>query len=103
MLKLNNAQVIDQLKNERITIYYFYTPLCGTCKLATTMLTVVSELLPHAPIVSCNINIMPDIAQKFKITSVPCLLIMKKENILEEVYSFKTTQYIYQLVKKYVD
>lgn len=32
-----------------VYLLYLYTPFCGTCQLASKMLTVVEEMLPALP------------------------------------------------------
>jgi thioredoxin 1 len=69
-------------------VVFVHTPLCGTCLAARRMLTVAKEIVPEVPILSANVNMMPDIAQKFQIESVPCLLIKHKDGSWNKHYRF---------------
>jgi thioredoxin 1 len=78
-------------------VIYFYTPLCGTCKLAKRMLDIVETAIPELNIQSCNINTASEIAEKYSIESVPCLIVFKDGEIKEKIYAFQSVDYIYRL------
>jgi thioredoxin 1 len=67
---------------------FIHTPLCGTCLAARRMLTVAIELVPDFPILSANVNVMPEMAQQFQIESVPCLLVKRKDGSWNKHYRF---------------
>jgi thioredoxin 1 len=67
---------------------FVHTPLCGTCLAARKMLMVATEIVPDLPILSANLNIMPDLAQRFQIESVPCLLIKHEDGSWNKHYRF---------------
>ncbi|MBW5448172.1 thioredoxin [Cohnella sp. CFH 77786] len=65
-----------------------HTPLCGTCKAARRMMEVVQAMMPELPLAAANLNIMPDLAQTFRIESVPCLLIKRPDGGVRKHYRF---------------
>ena len=65
---------------------YFYTPLCGTCKVTERMLQVVLAIHPELPIVKSNANFCPQLAQSWKIASVPCLVSMAGHQLQSKKY-----------------
>lgn len=67
---------------------FVHTPLCGTCLAVRRMLTVAMEIVPEVQMMSANINVMPDLAQKFQIESVPCLLVKRKNGSWTKQYRF---------------
>ena len=86
---------------ERLTIVFVYTPLCGTCKLAESMLRIVESSLEPLPLYSLNINHSPTFAQQWKIQSVPCLLVFQKGLGVERIYAFGSIGFLYNKVKPY--
>ena len=79
--------------------YSFYTPLCGTCKLAQKMCTVAMEALPGTTVYSCNVRRFPNQVQAWKIESVPCLVIAQGSEALHKVYAFESVDKVYHLLK----
>ncbi|MGF7047508.1 thiol-disulfide isomerase/thioredoxin [Paenibacillus sp. DS2015] len=76
MKDLNQQELIIELSNTISPLaVFFYTPLCGTCKVARRMLEVAEQLLPPGIIMSADVNMMPQLVQLYQITSVPALLV----------------------------
>ena len=94
-------EFLMRLKRKERGVYFLYTPFCGTCQLAERMLHIVKELLPNLPFGKMNLNLAPDLAQQFKIESVPCLLIYDGGNITEKIYAFHSVSHLYERLKKY--
>ena len=90
----------QQIQTESLTAYYLYTPMCGTCAVASKMLDVVVQLLPELPIGKANLNFTGSLPHDLQIESVPCLVITKEGEITNKVYAFQSVPYLYELLKK---
>ncbi|WP_216829189.1 thioredoxin family protein [Alkalihalobacterium elongatum] len=103
MREISRHQLIQMLGSQvGVSFIYFYSPFCGTCKLATKMLGVIlSDLCPTLQINKCNINGVPDVAQSLKIKSVPLLLILKHGEIVEEIYAFRSIEHLNKILEQY--
>ena len=73
--------------------------MCGTCQVASKILTVSLELVPQLEVGKMNINFFPEVARQYEIESVPCLLIFNKGSLLNKIYAFQSVPYIYGLLK----
>ncbi|WP_246946120.1 thioredoxin family protein [Bacillus pinisoli] len=89
----------DQLKGTDRVALFLYTPLCGTCKVAERMLHVVENLVTEYPIRKINLNYFPDLAAKWEIQSVPCLLLFEKGEMTKRIYAFQSVDYLYRELK----
>ena len=78
---------------------YVYTPMCGTCQVASKILMVSLELVPQLMARKMNINFFPDLAKQYEIESVPCLLLFKNGQFQEKIYAFQSVPYIYSVLK----
>ncbi|MBP2240415.1 thioredoxin-like negative regulator of GroEL [Cytobacillus eiseniae] len=92
---------IENAQAEEISYLYLFTPLCGTCQVAGKMLSVITALTPDMHIGKADLNYMPDIAEKWGVESVPCLLIFKKGNLEEKLYAFHSVPYLLDKIKSY--
>lgn len=83
----------------RLAAYYLYTPMCGTCQVASKMLEIVTELMPDLTIGKANLNYVQEIAGLYEVESVPCLLITENGKLKEKIYAFQSVPYLYEKLK----
>ncbi|PLS02640.1 thioredoxin family protein [Neobacillus cucumis] len=101
MNEWNRTELADFLEVEGIGLLYFYTPLCGTCQVASRMLQIVEELV-DIPMGKMNLNFYPDMAENFAIESVPCLLMIKNGTVQETIYAFHSVPFLLEKIKSYL-
>ncbi len=102
MKEITSSELEEMLKGrDPLTIVFVHTPLCGTCKMARRMIDVIGSAFDSLSIHSLNINHAPSFAQKWKIESVPCLLLFQKGLGVERIYAFRSIEYLHGVLKPY--
>lgn len=86
------------LKESDTALYYLYTPMCGTCAVASKMMEVVSVMKPDMPIGKADLNYVQDLAMDYEIESVPCLLIQKDGIVKHKIYAFQSVPYLLEMI-----
>ncbi|OZS76985.1 hypothetical protein CF394_13620 [Tetzosporium hominis] len=87
-------------QERRYSLLYIYTPMCGTCQVASKMLSVCEQLIDEE-IPQINANYAPELMHEHQIESVPCLLIQKGEEPIEKIYAFQSVPYLLEKIKNY--
>jgi thioredoxin-like negative regulator of GroEL len=90
-----SAKELEKWGKEGSVAVFFYTPLCGTCKLGERMLQVITESNPDLPVKKVNLNYSPELAEKWEIQSVPCLLLLKNGEEQKKIFAFQSVGYLY--------
>lgn len=90
----------EQAKKAPLSAFYLYTPMCGTCAVASKMMDVVEQLVPTVPMGKANLNYIEQLAYDYGVESVPCLLITQHGQVQQKVYAFQSVPYLYELLKK---
>lgn len=90
------------LQGNNILFLYLYTPLCGTCQLAEKMLTVAAAHMSEYTFSKANLNYISDIAEKWEVESVPCLVIIIEGKVIDKVYAFHSVPHIVSKIKKII-
>ena len=90
----------EQQKEAPLSAFYLYTPMCGTCAVASKMMDVVEQLVPNVPLGKANLNYMEQLAYDYGIESVPCLVITEHGEVTQKVYAFQSVLHLYELLKK---
>jgi thioredoxin-like negative regulator of GroEL len=101
MADWNLDEVSSFLKNHSSGLIYFYTPLCGTCQVASRMLQVIENMV-DVKIGKVNLNFYPEMAKQFEVESVPCLLLIKDGDVIDQIYAFQSVPFLYEKVKTIV-
>ena len=79
---------------------YAYTPLCGTCQVAGKILDVAEELVRDVEIERVDLNYVKELAEKYHIESVPCLILLDAEKEVGKIYAFQSVPYIVERLRK---
>lgn len=90
----------EQLEQEHYLLY-IYTPFCGTCALAKSMLDKIESVHKQEIFYDMNASLHPKFMQDNEIESVPCLLIKDGNEIKEKIYAFKSIANIYSYLMGY--
>jgi len=77
----------------------FHTVFCGTCKLAERMLEIVQAAGTAVPIHKININYSPGLRDAWKISSVPCLVLLDGGRPVRFEYTMRSVDHLYGLLK----
>ena len=100
MKEWNEHEIDTHLSNADEFWLYLYTPMCGTCQIASKMMTVVAELMPSVIIGKSDLNYLPQKAIDWQIESVPCLLHVKKGIVVKKYYAFHSVPYLVEILSK---
>jgi thioredoxin 1 len=82
------------LKESPKAAFYLYTPMCGTCAVASKMMEIISIMRPEIPIGKADLNYVQDLALAYEVESVPCLLIVKDGVLVNKIYAFQSVPYL---------
>ncbi|CAM4406609.1 thioredoxin family protein [Paenibacillus alkaliterrae] len=78
---------------------FFFTPLCGTCKIGERMLEIAEAAGISVPVYKLNINYAPRLREHWQIASVPCLVLLDNGRPLQKEYAMKAVDHIYLMLK----
>ncbi|RDU36955.1 thioredoxin [Neobacillus piezotolerans] len=98
MKEWTSAEASAFLQGAQTGLLYFYTPLCGTCQVASRMLEVVAAMNPQVEIGKLNLNYAPEFAETFAIESVPCLIFIEEGRAVESIYAFRSVPYLLEKI-----
>lgn len=84
MIKKYNKEDIQSLKG--IHLIDFYADWCGPCK----MLGQVLETLEDIDIIKINVDEEEELAKKYKIMSIPNMLVVKDGEIVKQLIGFRS-------------
>ncbi|MBY0009838.1 thioredoxin family protein [Paenibacillus typhae] len=84
-------------------VVFLHTPLCGTCKAARRMLEVAVHLLPPGLLIAeANVNMLPGIVSRYRISSVPALMVCRADRTggPEILYSMGSVEQMLDYIRR---
>ncbi|WP_052158881.1 thioredoxin family protein [Halobacillus sp. BBL2006] len=102
MQEIEHKNIETVLTSETPVLTFIHSPFCGTCHLARQMLTTVEATYGWEIFWEFNASLHPDLMERYRIESVPCLLVTEKGHLIEKVYAFHSVTNMYEKVSKYV-
>lgn len=94
-------EITTKQLNDGDYLLYIFTPFCGTCALARTMLEKIEQVHKETIFYEMNASLYPEFMIENQVESVPCLFIMKDHQIKEKVYAFQSIPNIYNYLMEY--
>jgi Grx4 family monothiol glutaredoxin len=95
------SSVLESTSPSTLLILYFHTPWAPPCKQMATILSTLAETYPaHDPktnptsplFLSLNAEDLPDISERYEVSAVPFLVLLRDNHILETVSGSDATK-----------
>ena len=103
MVKKISQEEFEQVKNDDIAVIDFSAEWCGPCKmLAPVMEEVSEELEDSVSFYNIDVDQNMDIAQQYRIVSIPALLVLKKGEKVDMQIGFQPKDGVVEFIKKYL-
>ncbi|SFI78203.1 Thioredoxin [Paenibacillus sp. UNC496MF] len=80
---------------------FFFTPLCGTCKIGLRMLEIAQAAGADVPIAKININYAPELRDAWRIASVPALVLVRDGEPEQAEYAMRSVDTLYRLLQTF--
>lgn len=101
MSEVLTSQNFDEkvLKSDKPVLVDFFATWCGPCKRLAPVLDEISEEVKDtAAVYKVDIDQSPDIAAKFRVSSVPTLISFKNGEIYKQTVGLQSKQALMQLL-----
>ena len=89
----------EVLKSDKTVILDFYADWCGPCKKMKPVVEAIAEENAELKLGTINVDDSPELAAKFKIMSIPTLVVMKNGQVANTSVGVINKQKILELVK----
>ena len=96
IIKDNN---LDQVNASSYAVIDFSATWCGPCKMIAPLLEELSEeMAGEVDFFSCDVDQNPALASKFFVTSIPCLVVLKNGEKINQTVGFQPKDAIKQFI-----
>lgn len=101
VLKITKNNFEQEVMNSEVPVLLdFWASWCGPCRMVgPTVEEVAGETVNTAKVGKVNVDEEPELAQQFKVMSIPTLVVMKKGKVDQSVVGVKSKQAILDMLK----
>lgn len=101
MREINNSNFNDETK-EGIVLVDFWANWCGPCKMLTPVLEQLSSEMKDVKFFKVNVDENGELAQQFRIASIPTVMIFKNGEVVDKMMGFKPKNQVEEFLKKHI-
>lgn len=102
MAKIINSQEFDNTIESGVVVVDFFATWCGPCKMLAPVIDELSGELDNVNFVKVDIDQSMDLAQKFKIVSVPTLKVFKNGEEVDTLMGFMPKEVLKSKVEAHI-
>lgn len=88
----------EVLQSDKPVLIDFWALWCGPCQMLSPIVDKISEENEDLKVVKVNVDDQPDLARRFRIMSIPTLVIMKDREEINRLMGLVSKQEILQML-----
>ena len=102
MAKIINSNEFNNTIESGVVVVDFFATWCGPCKMLSPVIDELSGELENVNFVKVDIDQSMDLAQKFKIVSVPTLKVFKNGEEVDTLMGFMPKEVLKSKVEAHI-
>ncbi len=100
MVKKINAEQFAEAKKSAVALVDFSATWCGPCRMLAPVVESLSEKLKdQVDFYNLDVDDAPSVAAEYKVMSIPCLVLMKQGQFVDQSIGFKPEAQILNWIK----
>ncbi len=95
------AKDFSTIIKDKLVIIDFYAEWCMPCLMMAPVIESLAEKNQKIRFAKVNVDDNPDLAQKFKISSIPCIIFFKNSKEIDRIIGSISEELLLEKIKSY--
>ena len=98
-IHINNNNFQEEVINsEKKVLLDFWAPWCGPCQMVLPLMDEIAAERSDIKVGKINVDENPELAKRFRVMSIPTLVVMEKGDILNRSTGYRPKKEILELL-----
>ena len=84
VIKVTKENFAEIKNSEKTVLLDFYADWCGPCRMVSPLVDEIAEECPQYLVGKINVDDEPELAEKFGVSSIPNLVVLKNGEVKEQ-------------------
>ena len=89
----------EVLNSDKPVLIDFWAPWCGPCQMVLPIIAELAEELTDVKVCKVNVDENIELAQKFRVMSIPTLLVVKNGDVVKREVGAKSKEEILSMLE----
>ena len=98
-MHINNNNFQEEVMNsEKKVLLDFWAPWCGPCQMVLPLMDEIAAERSDIKVGKINVDENPELAKRFRVMSIPTLVVMEKGEIVKRSTGYRPKEEILELL-----
>lgn len=102
MVKILNDDNFASSVASGLVLIDFFAEWCGPCRMLTPIIEELANEVPSVLIFKVNIDESPETSQKYEISSIPTILLLKDGQEIKKIVGLKDKDFLLALLQDHL-
>ena len=103
LIHVGDNDFVNEVENYKgVALVDFWATWCGPCKMIAPLIEELATEMPEVKFAKVEVDENPQISSKYRITSIPTLIIFKDGVIVDTIVGFRPKHEIEKMIRLHI-